>query len=76
MSIIVNIDGKSIILQDSERTVCECWDRVMGYFRPVSDWNEGKRQEHLDRVRYRESPELRAHLFPEDRNPFVEDAAV
>jgi hypothetical protein len=36
------------ILED-ERTRCEIWSRVMGYFRPVASWNTGKRSEYKDR---------------------------
>lgn len=39
-----------IELKDEERQPCEIWERCMGYFRPVSNWNIGKRQEHADRV--------------------------
>lgn len=28
---------------------CEVWSRVCGYFRPVSSWNKGKKQEFEDR---------------------------
>jgi len=28
---------------------CEVWSRVCGYFRPVSSWNKGKKQEFVDR---------------------------
>ena len=28
---------------------CEVYTRVVGYFRPVSQWNEGKRQEFSER---------------------------
>lgn len=31
------------ILKDSERTKCEIWSRVMGYLRPRSEYNIGKR---------------------------------
>lgn len=41
------------VIPDSERTRCEVWDRAMGYFRPVADWNIGKQQEHRERVRFR-----------------------
>ena len=37
-------------LEEHERTRCEVWTRVMGYHRPVSAWNPGKRAEHADRV--------------------------
>jgi len=39
-------------LRDEDRTRCEVWSRVMGYFRPVSSWNEGKRSEFRDRTPY------------------------
>lgn len=41
------------MVEDAERTECEVWCRVMGYMRPVQDWNIGKRQEHRDRRFYR-----------------------
>lgn len=28
---------------------CEVWSRVCGYFRPVSSWNKGKKQEFNER---------------------------
>ena len=30
----------------------EIYSRVVGYFRPVSDWNKGKQQEFTDRKVY------------------------
>lgn len=44
----------SIELDDSERQPCEVYSRVMGYFRPVDQWNIGKQQEHADRVHFEE----------------------
>lgn len=32
------------------RQKCEVWTRVMGYFRPVSQFNAGKKAEHADRA--------------------------
>lgn len=43
-----------IEIDDSERTPCEVWSRVMGYHRPVSWWNKGKQQEFRDRKHFRE----------------------
>ena len=40
---------KEIELKDSERQRVECWTRVMGYFRPVSHFNEGKKSEFANR---------------------------
>ena len=42
-------------LKDEERTRCEIWTRVMGYHRPVSAFNPGKKAEHADRVKFKES---------------------
>ncbi len=42
-------------LQDSERTQCEVWTRVMGYHRPVSSFNIGKKGEFSERVYFVES---------------------
>ncbi len=43
------------VLQDSQRTRCEVWTRVMGYHRPVTLFNAGKRAEHAERRYYRET---------------------
>ena len=29
---------------------CEVYSRVVGYIRPVNQWNRGKREEFADRV--------------------------
>ena len=42
-------------LHDHERTQCEVWSRVMGYHRPITNFNPGKQQEHKDRVYFKES---------------------
>lgn len=33
----------------TEQQICEVYSRVMGYWRPKSEYNVGKRQEHNDR---------------------------
>ena len=43
---------------DKERQKCEIWTRVMGYYRPVSEFNIGKMGEHLERMYYAESTVL------------------
>jgi len=30
----------------------EVYSRIVGYFRPVSNWNKGKKEEYKDRVTY------------------------
>ena len=42
-------------LLDEEREPCENWTRVMGYHRPVSSFNIGKKGEHNERVFFEES---------------------
>jgi hypothetical protein len=41
-------------LQDHERQRCEVWTRVMGYHRPVSEFNPGKQAEHGERQHFAE----------------------
>lgn len=36
------------------RTRCEVWTRVMGYHRPVSYFNPGKKSEHYTRKHFQE----------------------
>ena len=37
------------VLRDEERQRCEVWTRVMGYHRPVSSFNTGKKGEFNER---------------------------
>lgn len=39
-------------MQKQERTRCEIWTRVMGYHRPVSNFNIGKKAEHMNRKHF------------------------
>ncbi len=43
-----------ITLSDEERQPCEIWTRVMGYHRPVSSFNRGKKGEFAERRYFRE----------------------
>lgn len=36
-----------------KRVPTEIYSRVVGYFRPVSNWNEGKRAEFADRKEFK-----------------------
>ncbi len=47
--------GEAIALEDGERQPCEVWTRVMGYHRPVSSFNIGKKGEHYERRFFLES---------------------
>ena len=48
------IDGRTITIKDEERRSCEVWTRVMGYYRPVTEFNIGKKSEHKERIFFRE----------------------
>ena len=39
----------SVTLNDTERQPCEIWTRVMGYHRPMSSFNIGKKGEFHER---------------------------
>lgn len=53
MAIAMQGDGTG--LKDEERQPCEVWTRVMGYHRPVSSFNIGKKGEVSERKFFRES---------------------
>lgn len=44
------IGNRTVTISDDERQPCEIWTRVMGYYRPVSEFNIGKKSEHYDRI--------------------------
>jgi ribonucleoside-triphosphate reductase len=33
----------------TERTKCEVYSRIVGYIRPINQWNDGKQEEFIDR---------------------------
>ncbi len=49
------INIEDIRLTDEERQPCEVWTRVMGYHRPVSEFNQGKKSEFYSRKCFLES---------------------
>jgi hypothetical protein len=46
---------QTVSLTDAERQPCEVWTRVMGYHRPVSSFNIGKKGEHKERRFFQEA---------------------
>ncbi|GBG03709.1 hypothetical protein AZSI13_30360 [Azospira sp. I13] len=48
------------VLQDHERQRCEVWTRVMGYHRPVSEFNPGKQSEHSERCHFAEPSSIQS----------------
>jgi hypothetical protein len=53
------MSDETVVLEPGERTRCEVWTRVMGYHRPVSAFNAGKRAEHEGRRYFVERPQGR-----------------
>ncbi|MCK5296843.1 MAG: oxidoreductase [Alphaproteobacteria bacterium] len=48
---------KNILTESTdERQPCEIWTRVMGYHRPISEFNKGKKREHKERRMFTEQP--------------------
>ncbi len=47
---MLNKEEENSVLNDDERTPCEVWTRVMGYHRPVSSFNIGKKGEFEERT--------------------------
>ena len=43
-------DAEILELCKNERQTVECWTRVMGYFRPYSHFNKGKKSEFEERM--------------------------
>jgi hypothetical protein len=37
---------------DERKVPCEVYSRIVGYLRPVQDWNKGKQQEFRERTTY------------------------
>ena len=44
------------VVKEKDPNMCgkemEVYSRIVGYFRPVSNWNKGKQQEFADRKTY------------------------
>jgi hypothetical protein len=45
----------AIVLKDEERQPCEIWTRVMGYHRPMTSFNVGKKGEFHERTYFIEA---------------------
>ena len=46
---MTTVNFEDLKLTDEERQPCEVWTRVMGYFRPYSHFNKGKKSEFEER---------------------------
>ena len=48
------VDPRSVTPLATKRQKCEVYTRVMGYHRPVSQFNEGKKSEYYSRTYFTE----------------------
>ncbi len=46
---VENIEEKSLEREKVYAVRADVYSRVVGYYRPVQDWNEGKREEFKER---------------------------
>ena len=44
------------------KTRCEVFSRVVGYLRPVSQWNDGKQSEFKDRITFEKTFKNKAEV--------------
>ena len=54
------------LLKNEERQPCERWTRVMGYFRPISQFNIGKKGEAEERVYFSEEKAIAVRSMHKD----------
>jgi len=41
------------VIDKKKRTICEVYSRIVGYLRPVNQWNDGKAAEFKERKTYK-----------------------
>ena len=46
-------NAKEHVSEPRKRVACEVYSRIVGYLRPLQNWNKGKRQEFHERRPYR-----------------------
>ncbi|MDR0942083.1 MAG: anaerobic ribonucleoside-triphosphate reductase [Holosporales bacterium] len=51
---VENSEKDKIVLNDDERTTCEVWTRVMGYYKSTEQFNDGKKTETKERKPFEE----------------------
>lgn len=60
MDKVESVDANLVVTfkDGTKHQIVESFSRVMGYIRPMSEYNVGKRQEHADRVLFNEPKEV------------------
>lgn len=54
-------------LQPQRKVPCEVYSRIVGYLRPVQNWNKGKQQEFAERRPYTMNPKAELESANEDQ---------
>lgn len=53
---VINKKIEEIELKMNDRELCmgtaSTYSRITGYWRPIENWNAGKRQEYIERLEY------------------------
>ena len=52
------LEKETLETHEADRTKCEVYSRIVGYLRPVSQWNQGKKEEFEDRKTYDKTKEV------------------
>ena len=55
---------------------CEVYSRVVGYHRPVDNWNLGKKEEFKDRVAFSEEKSMSTNVCLTDVNTSKNEVLV
>ncbi len=55
-------------MAEKKRIPCEVYSRIVGYFRPVRNWNKGKQREFAERKVYRVTEETEAATAHADKS--------
>jgi len=60
-----------------KKVPCEVFSRVVGYFRPIHFWNDGKKEEFKDRVEFSEHASLESkHVCSCENAEIMSEATV
>lgn len=70
--VFLNKEGKEI-----QRVPCQVFTRVMGYIRPIANFNPGKKSEYYSRKNFKEWCEcIRESTLKQQNQKFIENYGV
>jgi len=61
-------ENKVLNILNNKRVKCEVYSRVVGYFRPVGNWNAGKQEEYKDRLEFNVDKSLKSKYANDMKN--------